>query len=175
MTQAKYEYPYCVGLVDAHIKSVVGMLELWRLKGAPCMISEDGTALQMRLDITYRKGKILVFGLCGGSFEIVSTSEFVRATSGPVCRTLASSLYAYTLIPLVRGAPHIPFFAWCHDSTNKTFSTAIAIRVWQYIWQVSTVHQYYMYERLHSMWCMHRSSSGMMSRSLATCTMVIHA
>ena len=106
------------------------------------MISEDGTALQMRLDITYRKGKILVFGLSGGSFEVVSMAEFMRATRGPACRTLASSLYAYTLIPVAEGAPHIPFFAWCHDSTNATFSSKIAIQVWQYLWQVSIVHQY---------------------------------
>ena len=140
--QAAFAYPYCVGLTEAHIESVVCMLELWKLKGAPCMISEDGTALQMRIDITYRHNKILVFGLSGGSFEVTTMAEFLRSVGG--VRSLASSLYAYTLIPLVHGAPHIPFFAWCHDSKNSTFSARIAIEVWQYLWQVRVVCNQYM-------------------------------
>lgn len=135
--QAGFEYPYCVGLMDEHIDGIVQMLELWKLKDAPFWISEDGTALQMRLDVTYRHGKILLFGLSGGSFEVASMEEFLRATGG--VRSLASSLYAYTLIPAVRGAPFIPFFAWCHDSTGETYSSVIAIRIWQYLWQVSIV------------------------------------
>ena len=137
-TQAKFEYPHCVGLMQDHIDCVVSLLELWTLKKAPCVISEDGTALQMRIDITYRGGKMIVFGLSGGSFEVVNTQDFLEAVKE---RSLASSLYAYTLIPIVAGAPHVPFFAWCHDSTNETFSSEIAIRIWQFLWQVRFCEQ----------------------------------
>jgi hypothetical protein len=102
----------------------------------PCIISEDGTALQVRLDFQARdKGKeVHVFGLCGGSFTVDTMAEFKKAAQE---RKLASILYAYTLVPLARGAPAIPIFAFLHDNTNRTFTPELLEKIWRYLWQVS--------------------------------------
>ena len=121
------------GLTDGHFNTVASLLRAWGLLEAPCLVSEDGTALQMRIDVLLRKNKILVFGLSGCSFEMMTLDDLKAAATK---RRLASTLYAYTLVPLVRGAPHFPLFAWCHDNSAATFGTKIAMDIWQYIWQV---------------------------------------
>jgi hypothetical protein len=131
--KARAPYPFGLGLLDTHFANVKTMLDKWKLSDAPCIVSEDGTAIQMRLDIVERDSKILVFGLSGGSFEVKSLADLKIAATK---RSLASTLYVYTLVPLVRGAPHIPIFAFCHDNSNDTFSTDLVMAIWKYIWQV---------------------------------------
>lgn len=130
--------PDSLGLTDKHIDCAVTLLKQWGLLGAPCLLSEDGTALQVRLDAILRGNKdnkhIVLFGLNGGSVVITDVKQFKRVVME---KKVATILYAYTLVPLVRGAPHIPLFFWCHDSTRQTFDAARVLQVWKYLWQVS--------------------------------------
>lgn len=132
--KASFDYPDCMGLTDAHLDLVTELLEEWGLLRAPCIISEDGTALQMRVDITVKDKTILVFGLNGGSFCVTSVAEFLQTAEE---RSLATTLYAYTLVPLARGAPHIPLFAWCHNNSKLYFNGSLIQDVWRYLWQAS--------------------------------------
>lgn len=131
---ASVPYPYLLGLHPAFFDNAASLIKAWGLIDAPFMLSEDGSALQMRIDITVRDSKIHVFGLCGGSFQVTTLAEFKEAVRK---RPLASTLYAYTLVPLVEGAPHFPLFAIAHDNSSGTFGVELAWKIWQYCWQVS--------------------------------------
>ena len=131
---AQFDYPYMLGINDKFFDVVATLLDRWGLAKAPCIISEDGTALQMRLDITFRDGLIFVFGLSGGSFTVATVADLQAAAKE---RPLASILYAYSLVPLVRGSPHFPLFAFSHDNSNTTFTPKTARDIWKYMWQVS--------------------------------------
>lgn len=74
-----------------------------------------------------------IFGLCGSSYKITSFDEFAKLVAQ---RRLATTLYMYTLVPLVPGAPHIPLCAWCHDGSAESFTTAEVMHCWRYVWQV---------------------------------------
>lgn len=51
-------------------------------------------------------------------------------------RGIATTLYVYTLVPLVEGAPHFPLYALAHDNSNRTFSVQRVLAEWQRIWKV---------------------------------------
>lgn len=131
---ANIDFPYILGLDSSFFDHAATLISEWELKDAPFMLSEDGSALQMRIDITVREGLVHVFGLSGCSFT-VTTLEELRAAART--RPLASTLYAYTLVPLVEGAPHFPLFAFAHDNSNATSDTLLAWKIWRYIWQVT--------------------------------------
>jgi hypothetical protein len=86
------------------------------------------------LDVVEDMSKIYVFGLCGETFQIRSIAHLREAVRK---ENLASILYVYSLVPLVRGAPTFPLCAFCHDSSNRTFSTDTVFKIWKFFWQVS--------------------------------------
>ena len=98
-----------------------------------CVWQQSCLRVQVHIDATEIEGEIVVFGLNGQSVSVTSMDEFrhMQAT-----RRLASILYLYTLIPLVRSAHHFPVFAWCHDSSKATFSCAEVLQWWQLFWEV---------------------------------------
>ena len=77
-----------------------------------------------------------MYGLCGSSYTVHSDDEFSALVES---RGLATTLYQYTLVPLVPGAPHIPLCAWCNDNSLASFTTDHVIRCWRYIWQVKHI------------------------------------
>jgi hypothetical protein len=125
--------PDSLGLTPEHLDFAVDVLKRWDLLGAPCLLSEDGTALQIRLDAVLRGQQIVLFGINGGSVVISSLQQLKEVVKE---RKVASILYAYCIVPLVRGAPYIPLFLFCHDQTNATFNPTRVLQVWQYLWQV---------------------------------------
>lgn len=52
-------------------------------------------------------------------------------------RGLATTLYVFTLVPLVNGAPHFPLYALTHDNSNATFSVQHVLKEWQRLWEVN--------------------------------------
>ena len=79
--------------------------------------------------------QVYVFGLCGSTYTVKSTAEFAALIK---LRGLATTLYQYTLVPLVHGAPHIPLCAWCHDGSLASFTSDQVQESWRYMWQVGT-------------------------------------
>lgn len=74
-----------------------------------------------------------IFGLCGPSYTVTSVEDFAHL----VQKTgVATTLYQYTLVPLVPGAPHIPLCAWCHDGSLESVTTELITTCWRYLWQV---------------------------------------
>lgn len=132
----RFEYPLKIGFADAFFRNIKDMLCRYGLKGCPLLVSEDGTALQIRVDIDYDAGaqQIFVFGLCGGSYMVTSVQQFKDLVRK---RGLATIIYVYTIVPLVGGAPHIPLCAFLHDDSNHSFTTDTVLTCWRYIWQVS--------------------------------------
>lgn len=126
--------PDFLDISDENFKFAGHLLQKWGLRDAPCVISEDGTALQARVDIQATRGQVRVFGLCGGSFVVTSVEDLLQQLE---TRPLATIVYAYSLVPLIDGAPSIPLFAITHDNSNATFSTDYLLEVWKYVWKVS--------------------------------------
>ncbi|GAX86165.1 hypothetical protein CEUSTIGMA_g13578.t1 [Chlamydomonas eustigma] len=128
--KAAVDYPFMLGLHQDYFKMAATIIKVWKLSDAPFLLSEDGSALQMRIDIAAVKGRPHVFGLCGNSFVVDTVQQFRDAARDlPV----ATTLYAYTLVPLIEGAPCIPLFAFGHDNSSSTFSTGLAKEIWKYI------------------------------------------
>lgn len=144
--RAAFNYPSVLGMDAVFVDIVLDVLKQWGLDKAPFIISEDGTASQVRVDVTenWEKRTCFVFGLCGGTYEVSSFREFQQ-----LVRTVdwATTVYVYTLVPLVKGAPHIPLFAFCHNSSKSSFTAGSVLKNWQYIWQVSKriFHEHMLY------------------------------
>lgn len=129
-----FGYPSDIGFYPKMFDILAELLMRWGLQGVPCLMSEDGSALQTRIDIIERDGKVFVYGLSGGSFAIESVKQLRLAAAE---RPLGTTIYVYTLVPLARGAPHMPAFAFVHDNSSETFPSNLPARIWEYIWQVS--------------------------------------
>lgn len=71
--------------------------------------------------------------MCGSSYVVKSEAEFAHLVK---TRPHATTLYYYTLVPLVAGAPHIPLCAWCHDGSSESFTSELVIECWRFLWQV---------------------------------------
>ena len=132
-TYMQYEY----GLVEAQVAHVKRRLVEYGIPYAPCLIGEDGSAIVRRLDTILRDGKVLVYGLCGGAHEL--TSKTVEAVQGELDEKVranghATTLYAWVLIPVVKGAPHIPLLIACHDNSKRWFDTDKVVEAWKWFW-----------------------------------------
>ena len=90
-------------------------------------------AAQVRLDVAEIAGDVIVFGLNGGSVTVTSVEEFKQQHKS---RRLATILYLYTLVVLIKGAPHFPMLGWTHDATKATFSCERVLAFWQRFWEV---------------------------------------
>ena len=134
MYKAAFHYPYILGLSSEFFDIVTRLMDKWGLRDCPFIISEDGTALQMRVDIATHNGEYYVFGMGPCSFKVTSKEEFWKSAQK---RPLSSTLYVFTIVPLIKGAPKFPLFAFCHDNTKSTFDSGLCAQLWQYIWQVS--------------------------------------
>lgn len=69
------EYKLQIGISEHFVKAVKDLLKKYDLMDAPILVSEDATALEIRLTVQPRQGDgyIQVFGLCGGTYKVSST------------------------------------------------------------------------------------------------------
>ena len=69
--------PLVMGFEPAMLDAVVGLLKLYGLENAPCMLSEDGTAAQCRLHVQpdWVKQQVIIFGCNGTSREVCTVSH----------------------------------------------------------------------------------------------------
>lgn len=130
---AEFSYPLAIQVTPEFLTVVKRLLEKWGLLNAPLLVTEDATALQMRVDIAEEDGAVYVFGLNGCSFRVNSVREFTNTLKE---RGLASSLHVYAIVPLVAHAPHFPLFAFMHNNSKSFFSADIVRQMWQYMWKV---------------------------------------
>lgn len=133
------EYPMSLGISRAHLAVITSLLEKWGLHHAPFIISEDGTAQQIRADVMEVNGELKVYGFCGQSITVRTAKQFNELVNKESLR-MATTLYVYTLVPLIQGAPHFPLFAISHDNSNATFTPQLIKQIWSWIWQVRCIH-----------------------------------
>ncbi|GAX86138.1 hypothetical protein CEUSTIGMA_g13551.t1 [Chlamydomonas eustigma] len=133
--KATIDLPCVLGLHSTFFDVAARLIiNAWGLIEVPFILSEDGSALQMRVyvDICSQGGEAHVFGFSGSSMTVKSLQEFTVMARD---RTVASTLYAYTLVPLIAGAPSFPLFSIGHDGSSSTFRTLLAWSIWMYVWQ----------------------------------------
>ena len=83
------DVPLVMGFEHAMLDTVVGLLKLYGLENAPCMLSEDGTAAQCRLHAQpdWVKQQVIIFGCNGTSREVCMVSpETSLAWMSSICR-----------------------------------------------------------------------------------------
>ena len=132
--RAKFDYPIVQGFVSQFFDVIAQTLDAYKLKHLPFIVAEDGTAVQMRIDVDYdaAKQEVYVFGVCGGSYIVTTPSELVDLVKR---YGIATTLYVYTVIPVIRGGPHLPLFAFCHDGSSHTFTPQTIVHTWLYMYQ----------------------------------------
>lgn len=135
--RAAIEYPPGLGISKKHLEPVIRVVEAWGLQYCPFIIAEDATAQQMRADVMSIDKHVYVFGLSGTTLVVQTLEEFKKAMDAGTLK-YASNLYVHTLVPLVKGAPYLPLFAFSHDNSNDTFTSGLIKTIWQWIMEVGT-------------------------------------
>lgn len=122
----------------AALEGIVALkLNLFLPTQAPCVLSEDGTALQPRLEACPVNNKVMVYGLNNTAYECSSVEELdnLIATVG-----IGRTVYVYTLVPLVEYAPFIPLAVIVHDNSRVTFDERRVWGWWQALWRGCAEH-----------------------------------
>jgi hypothetical protein len=107
------------------------------LKHAPCMLVEDGTALEKHFDVVRRTNKVVLIGAASqSSYEFKTTTDFDAFLERAIVVTPlpATIFHLYLLVPLVHGAPAIPVVVQLMDGTTDTYNAASVARAWRYVW-----------------------------------------
>jgi len=143
---AYYAYEY--GRVVAQIVHARVRLEQYGLmkkeggengtwKSCPCLIGEDGSALVKRIDVVKEKAngveRVMAYGANGGPFEVESVEQMADKVRE---KQLATTLYAWVLIPIVEGAPHIPLMVECHNNAKEYITKDKVAENWEWLWRV---------------------------------------
>ena len=134
--RAAFDYPSGIGITRKHLDAVEKVLKEWNLLECPFILAEDATAQQCRGDVMSVKQHILLFGLNGPTVAILTKEEFDKLMSDNRV-SYATLLYVYTLVPLVKGAPYLPLFAFSHDGSKRTFTPALVKVIWRWIIEAS--------------------------------------
>ena len=122
--RSSFEYPSGLGITVEHLDAVVKVLKAWNLLDCPMILAEDATAQQCRADVMGVSNETLIFGFNGPILVVKTGAEFEKLV-GDKKASYATLLYVYTLVPLVRGAPYLPLFAFSHDGSKRTFTPAL--------------------------------------------------
>lgn len=135
--RAKF-YHYCLGIDAAAFANAVKLLKVYGLFKVPCVLSEDGSALQPRLEALLIDGRVMVYGLNEKAYECTSAAELdaLIAAVG-----IARTVYIFTLVPLVENAPHIPIAVIVHDNSRATFTERSVWHWWHVLWAGCAQHQ----------------------------------
>lgn len=115
--------------------AIVEVLDAWGLSSCPFVLAEDATAQQCRADVLGVNETVLIFGLNGPTITVLTVEELNKLLADPAL-SYATLLYVYTLVPLVKGAPYLPLFAFSHDGSERTFTPALIRAVWQWTIEV---------------------------------------
>lgn len=134
--RAAFEYPPGLGITQEHLDAAMKVLSAWDLLSCPMVLVEDATAQQCRADVMGINKHTLIFGFNGPTITVQTAEEFKKLVTEDSA-SYATLLYVYTLVPLVKGAPYLPVFAFSHDGSQRTFSPALVKVIWQWIMQVS--------------------------------------
>jgi len=110
-----------------NVTKIANLMKEFKLDKVPCLISEDSSAVRCRIDVKLKGGKVLLFGLNNGVYEVSSISQMWELIKS---KNLARGLYIYTLVPLSPHAPHFIIGAMPHDNTAATFNKSIVVRNW---------------------------------------------
>ena len=129
-----FQYEY--GMIEAQVVHVKQRLVEYGILDVPVIIGEDGSALVTRLDAIKPKEadpdgkeKVLVYGLCGGVRAVESPQQLDELINE---LKPATTLYAWVVIPLVHGAPHLPLIIECHDNTKQHLDTERVVKYWNW-------------------------------------------
>ena len=128
--------PMWLGISTEWMNVTHNRLKEYRLETAPFAISEDGSSQQVRADIMEANDKLIVYGFNGDSVLVETAQEF-NALMNDDSKVMATTLYVYTLVPLVDAAPQFPLFAISHDNSNSSLTTEMIQIVWSWFWKVS--------------------------------------
>ena len=112
------------------------VIEAWNLLSCPMILAEDATAQQCRADVMGVHKKTLTFGMNGPTITVHTAEEYQKLKADENA-SYATLLYVYTLVPLVKGAPYLPLFAFSHDGSSRTFTSALIKVIWQWTVQAS--------------------------------------
>ncbi|DBA98326.1 TPA: hypothetical protein ACH3X1_001244 [Trebouxia sp. C0004] len=123
----KSQSPLRLGISSKHLAQK--LLKDYGLQDMPFIVSEDGTAQQVGADIMEVNGELRVFGFNGETVTARTAQEFNELMANDNL-VMATTLYVYTLVPLVQGAP--PLFAISHDNSNASFTTKMIETVWSW-------------------------------------------
>ena len=134
--RAAFDYPSTLGLSKEHMDAVIKVLEAWNLLSCPLLLGEDATAQQCRADVMGANQVTLIFGLNGPTVSVHSAEELQQLIADKTV-SYATLLYVYTLVPLVKGAPYLPLFAFSHDGSARTFTPGLIRTIWQWTIEVS--------------------------------------
>ncbi len=94
----------------------VALLSKYGMDCAPMFITEDATAATPCIDVTFRDGKYVVYGLCGGSTTVASVLELRDKL---LRQGLAKALYLHVLVPMVPHGTYLPVLGLATDGTEK--------------------------------------------------------
>lgn len=128
-------YPMSLGTSKTFVDILVNILNRYGLRQAPFVISEEGSAQQIRADVMEANGFLQVSGFCGPSSTIQTAEEFNKVLHAST-RTMATMLYVYTVASVVQGAPALPLFAISHDNSKHSFTPQLIRLIWTWFWQV---------------------------------------
>lgn len=133
--RAAISYPAALGITHQHMQAAMKVLDAWNLSDCVFLLSEDATAQQLRADVMSIGKDILIYGLNGPTVVIHTAEEYQKAVNEGLA--YATMLYVYTLVPLVKGAPYLPLFAFSHDNSSNIFTTGLMLTIMQW-WQEVT-------------------------------------
>lgn len=134
--RAEFEYPPTLGITAKHMDAIMRVLQAWKMVEIPLILAEDATAQHCRADVTSVHKDTLIFGLNGPTIVVQTGAEFEKLVANKQA-SYATLLYVYTLVPLVKGAPYLPTFAFSHDGSSRTFTPELIKIIWQWIVQAS--------------------------------------
>ena len=104
-------------------------MDVLNLKGVPALVCEDNTAAQPHLDARRLKvddsgtqTEIVLFGCNGGTYAVAGVEDVAKVVYK---HGLANSLYAYSLVFVVRHGLYLP-----NDGSNRTLGAGVLRKWW---------------------------------------------
>ena len=100
---APFEIGHSEATVEANLARAIQHYEKrgLNINETDFVVCEDGTAHAKHVEVVLKKGKILVFGITGGPYEIKAAADILRLVAQ---HGLSSTSYVHLLVPQLRGA-----------------------------------------------------------------------
>ena len=101
------------------------VFKTYNVHNLPIMICEDASAAQPRLDVAYRDGTYVVYGMPPGPVEVDSVEQLREIL---LKRGLAKSLYVHIMVPMAPHAAFLPAMATASDNTDASDDLLMGMR-----------------------------------------------